>query len=134
MRRGHAADARRRLDYSAAFDSQCSGDWTRLRRRIDSPAVASGARKTRREDEHAAWERRRQVGPWEGRARKILEFARFSFIRRPQATPSAPGLAWDRRTQFWPNPALFGPLGSRLGDFSPSDASSAVLGARLEML
>ncbi|KAF7043231.1 hypothetical protein CFC21_052622, partial [Triticum aestivum] len=38
-------------------------------------------------------------------------------VRRPQATPSAPGSSWVRWRQFRPNPAENGLLGARLGHF-----------------
>ena len=53
----------------------------------------------------------------------------FHFIRRPQETPRALGLGWDRRIHFWPNPALNGLLGARLGKFRPPGTEKVVLGA-----
>ena len=63
--------------------------------------------------------------------------APFSLAPAPQAPPRAPGSAWVRRHQFWPEPAKNGLLGARLGPFFGTGAAKSpgkgLLGARLEM-
>ena len=53
------------------------------------------------------------------------------------STPRAPGSAWVRRHQFWPEPAKNELLGARLGPFFGAGAAKSpgegLLGARLEM-
>ena len=61
----------------------------------------------------------------------------FRLCRLPKRPPRAPGLAWVRRHQFWPEPAKNGLLGARLGPFFGAGAAKSpgegLLGARLEM-
>ena len=60
----------------------------------------------------------------------------FACAGSPSA-PRAPGSAWVRRHQFWPEPAKNGLLGARLGPFFGAGAAKSpgegLLGARLEM-
>ena len=76
--------------------------------------------------------REKALGSPPGRAH-----APFSLVPAPQAPPRAPGSAWVRRHQFWPEPAKNGLLGARLGPFFGAGAAKSpgegLLGARLEM-
>ena len=62
----------------------------------------------------------------------------FASTGSPSTPPRAPGSTWVRRNQFWPEPAINGLLGARLGRFFAAGAAKTpgegLLGARLEML